>query len=207
MAVLPGVGLAMMNGNHMFHVQPDGTVTETSFLAYEEPAQDMSMMKHTLGTLTGDAFDKAFIESMVPHHMQAIHMSVMPLAYAEHEELQTFGEKIIRDQAEEIRTMRSMYREWYAKDLQGMGNMMDMHGMMGGMMSGSHMAGMSSGGMDKMFLEMMIPHHEGALEMAELARTRAGHEELRDLAETIVSEQQREIDQMQEWLREWGYRE
>ncbi|MHB1017052.1 MAG: DUF305 domain-containing protein [Coriobacteriia bacterium] len=59
------------------------------------------------------------------------------------------------------------------------------------------------GGVDAMFIEEMIPHHEDAIAMAELALTRAEHPEIRDLAEDVIETQSAEIDQMREWYREW----
>ncbi len=58
-------------------------------------------------------------------------------------------------------------------------------------------------GMERHFLEQMIPHHEDAVAMAELALTRAEHPELRQLAETIGRDQTREIGQMRSWYRSW----
>jgi len=49
----------------------------------------------------------------------------------------------------------------------------------------------------------MIPHHEDAVAMAELALTRAKHPELKELAETIIRDQTREIIQMLNWYRSW----
>ena len=49
---------------------------------------------------------------------------------------------------------------------------------------------------DKSFAEMMIGHHEGAINMAELASTRADHGETRELAEAIIAAQAREIEIM-----------
>jgi len=46
---------------------------------------------------------------------------------------------------------------------------------------------------DQAFAAAMIPHHEGAIEMAKLARERAQHEEIRLLADDIISAQEREI--------------
>lgn len=59
------------------------------------------------------------------------------------------------------------------------------------------------GTMDAMFIEQMIPHHEDAIAMAELALTRAEHPEIKRLAEDVVETQSAEIDQMREWYREW----
>lgn len=58
---------------------------------------------------------------------------------------------------------------------------------------------------DKAFIEGMIPHHQGAIEMAEAALKNAKHEEIKNMAREIISAQQREIDQMKEWQRSWGY--
>jgi uncharacterized protein (DUF305 family) len=57
---------------------------------------------------------------------------------------------------------------------------------------------------DTMFAQMMIPHHEQAVEMAELAPERAGDAEIKELAATIKAAQDPEIQTMKGWLAEWG---
>lgn len=57
---------------------------------------------------------------------------------------------------------------------------------------------------DVMFAQMMIPHHEQAVEMADLAATRAADSEVKELAEKIKEAQDPEIATMESWLREWG---
>ncbi|WP_250213642.1 DUF305 domain-containing protein [Acrocarpospora catenulata] len=57
---------------------------------------------------------------------------------------------------------------------------------------------------DVMFAQMMIPHHEQAVEMAQLAQTRASDQEVRDLAVRIKAAQDPEIKLLQDWLAEWG---
>ena len=52
-------------------------------------------------------------------------------------------------------------------------------------------------------MEQMIPHHEDAVAMSELALVRAEHPELKQLAETIIQDQTREIDEMRAWYRSW----
>jgi uncharacterized protein (DUF305 family) len=59
------------------------------------------------------------------------------------------------------------------------------------------------GNMDAMFIEQMIPHHDDAIAMAELALARAEHPEIRQLAEDVKRTQSAEIVQMREWYREW----
>jgi len=60
---------------------------------------------------------------------------------------------------------------------------------------------------DLMFAQMMVPHHQQALTMAELAQTRAENPQVRDIASRIRSEQSPEIDQMKTWLAESGVSE
>lgn len=57
---------------------------------------------------------------------------------------------------------------------------------------------------DAMFAQMMIVHHQGALDMSTLAPTRAGSDEVKALATRIEKAQQPEIDQMTSWLRSWN---
>lgn len=56
---------------------------------------------------------------------------------------------------------------------------------------------------DKAFLQEMIIHHEGAIKMAETALQKSTKQEIKDLATTIISAQQSEIQQMKSWLTEW----
>lgn len=56
---------------------------------------------------------------------------------------------------------------------------------------------------DAMFIEEMIPHHEDAIAMAELALDRAEHPEIEQLARDIIETQSAEIAQMRDWYRDW----
>jgi uncharacterized protein (DUF305 family) len=58
---------------------------------------------------------------------------------------------------------------------------------------------------DQAYLEMMIAHHEGAIDMAELAATNAKHNEIKTLSTQIIDAQAKEISNMQQWQTEWGY--
>jgi len=57
--------------------------------------------------------------------------------------------------------------------------------------------------LEAVFMAMMIPHHEGAIEMANLALDRATHAELKTLAQGVITSQSAEIDQMNRWLADW----
>lgn len=56
---------------------------------------------------------------------------------------------------------------------------------------------------DLLFMDMMIPHHKSAVAMAQVALVRGEHQEIRDLAQQIISSQQAEIAQMQAWRDAW----
>jgi uncharacterized protein (DUF305 family) len=58
---------------------------------------------------------------------------------------------------------------------------------------------------DRMFLSNMIAHHQGAVDMANLALTNASHQEVKDLAKAIVTAQTAEITDMTAWQKTWGY--
>ncbi|MES2642484.1 MAG: DUF305 domain-containing protein [Myxococcota bacterium] len=56
---------------------------------------------------------------------------------------------------------------------------------------------------DRMFLEMMVPHHEGAVDMARIALERAEHPEIKSLAESIIASQEAEVATMSAWRKAW----
>jgi uncharacterized protein (DUF305 family) len=56
---------------------------------------------------------------------------------------------------------------------------------------------------DRQFIEMMIPHHQGAVEMADMAFQKAKRPEIKKLAEAIKKDQNKEIQQMQTWYKQW----
>jgi uncharacterized protein (DUF305 family) len=58
-------------------------------------------------------------------------------------------------------------------------------------------------GFDQQFIDMMVPHHAGAVEMARIAQTRAQHAEIQVLANNILQSQSAEIDQMRGWRKAW----
>lgn len=62
---------------------------------------------------------------------------------------------------------------------------------------------MQMGEFDLMFIDMMIQHHQGAVAMAEVAVERAEHPELKQLAQTIIDDQQAEMAQLQAWRDAW----
>ena len=158
-------------------------------------------------------YDLRFIDEMVMHHRGAIMSAEMMIADSEHPELRDLAQRIIEEQQRQIDQMLAWRAEWYpdaatpAMTMESsdgsMRGMMDDSGMMGGMMDGM-MGSMMDGDMaDRMFLRMMIPHHQLAIDMAEDALVNADHEELKTLAQEIIDGQSAEIEEMEGYLRDW----
>lgn len=79
------------------------------------------------------------------------------------------------------------------------------HSMMSMAEMSEQLEDLSGDDFDKAFIEMMIVHHQGAIDMAELSPGRAKHDEVKKLSEEIISAQQKEIADMKQWQTEWGY--
>lgn len=170
-------------------------------------------------------FDLMFIDMMTVHHQGAIAMARVALERGEHPEIQELARAVVTTQQAEIDQMTAWRDAWYPGAPQM--PMDQMNQMMAEMMSktpammGTPAAGMTGmGGMmdssteaqalcttagpfDEAFLQMMIPHHQSAIAMAEVALERATRPEVKQLAKNIVDAQQREIAQMQAWLATW----
>ena len=72
-------------------------------------------------------------------------------------------------------------------------------------MMSSSLKGLKGDEFDKRFISEMVTHHEGAVDMAELALTNAKHQEVKTMAQNIISAQTKEIDEMQTWQKNWNY--
>jgi uncharacterized protein (DUF305 family) len=60
---------------------------------------------------------------------------------------------------------------------------------------------------DKAFISSMIEHHQGAIDMAKLAEKNAKHDEIKNMSNDIMAAQSKEIDMMQNWQTQWGYKD
>jgi len=78
---------------------------------------------------------------------------------------------------------------------------MSMSDMMNSM--NADLQGKTGDAFDQVFLSEMIIHHQGAVQMAQQALTNAKHQEIKDLAKDIISAQNKEIGEMQQWQRDW----
>ena len=58
---------------------------------------------------------------------------------------------------------------------------------------------------DRAFMEQMIMHHQAAIDMAASGKDNAQHQEVKDLTAAIITAQTKEIKQMRQWQKDWGY--
>ncbi|GAB2752228.1 DUF305 domain-containing protein [Salinifilum aidingensis] len=151
------------------------------------------------------AEEVGYLRGMIPHHQQALEMTALAREHAENERVRTMAARIDRAQRPEI----GMMRAW-------LGNHGIEHG--GGQDHGSRerMPGMAStrqmerlaqargGDFDRMFLRLMIRHHEGALVMAKAYLEEGKVEQVKAMAQDVLTTQTNEIAQMHEIGRELG---
>ena len=86
-------------------------------------------------------------------------------------------------------------------NMMGGGGMMTMNSSMNEMMRSLEEA--EGEDFDMAFMNSMMVHHEGAIEMAKEAKAKAMHEEIRNLADDIIAAQTNEIERMKMWQKEW----
>lgn len=156
----------------------------------------MAGMDHNMKMDPNKPLDAQFIDSMIVHHQGAVEMANEVLQKAEHTELKTFAEAIIAAQTQEIGDMQGWRKAWYPK-LADTGGMAMAMGEMAVRQDPSKPY-------DQRFLEAMIAHHQGAIDMANMAlQMNPEHPELKTLSEAIIKAQQSEIAQMKAWLQAW----
>jgi uncharacterized protein (DUF305 family) len=149
---------------------------------------------------SGRPTDRAFAAEMIPHHEGAIEMAQVAQARAERPEIRRLARSIITSQREEIAILRSIQ-----SDLRGDGGVVGDLGL-----SEEHMAQegdvdrlREASNFDREFIQMMIPHHGGAIDMAAVELRDGQDPRLKRIARSIIEAQQREIQQMEGWFAEW----
>ena len=149
----------------------------------------------------GKYSDKAFIDAMVPHHQSAIAMAEVALKNAEHEEIIQLSRNIISSQQAEIEELKSIKQEEFGTSNVPMEMSPEQMRGMGMMMDPQQLANQKP--FDEAFIDAMIPHHQSAIEMARAALENSDNPKIKELAQNIISAQQREIEQMKQWRKEW----
>ncbi|NJK43099.1 MAG: DUF305 domain-containing protein [Pleurocapsa sp. SU_196_0] len=168
-----------------------------------------AQMNHDMGSTSmkaleaasGKTFDVYWMSQMIEHHRGAVTMAQGVLKNGKNKDVKAAAMSIVKNQSNEIKQLEGWLKAWYdAKpDAKQMALMKaDMKPMMDGASGG--MAGMSMGDADKNFLEAMIPHHQSAIDMSQLALKKALKPELKTFARKVIKDQSAEIKQYKAWL-------
>ena len=146
----------------------------------------------------GNGADLAFIDAMVPHHKMAIDMAKTAKERGEHPQIRKLANDIIDAQQAEIVQLNLIRDDLSTLKKTSLGVPSHLTGMdqgMGGLMNARPF--------DREFIDMMIPHHQGAIRMAHAELAKGKSPALEQLAKNIVDAQSREIREMNQWRTSW----
>jgi uncharacterized protein (DUF305 family) len=173
----------------------------------DHSTMDHSRMGHSMESSPGA--DKApyalqFLDTMIAHHQGAIDMALLADTRAAHPELKTLAKNIINDQRREIAQMRDWRARWFGEAAPAIN--MDLPGMRDGMkeMDLGKLDLLKENAFDLEFIRQMIPHHEGAIAMAEDVVSQDIYAELKTLAGSMIKAQKDEIGQMRDLQAAWS---
>jgi uncharacterized protein (DUF305 family) len=178
------------------HQMPGGSMTTTGTGPATAPAGDSAATAHNQADVT-------FASSMVPHHEQAVEMADVALTRASSAEVKELATSIKAAQGPEITTMTGWLTAWGGAPMASGDH--DMGGMgMDGMMSAQQVSGLkdaSGAAFDRMWLQLMVKHHEGAVAMAKTQLSQGQSRDAKALAQAVIDGQAKEIATMTALLR------
>jgi uncharacterized protein (DUF305 family) len=147
-----------------------------------------------------NADDVMFAQMMIPHHQQALDLAALVPDRSTNPAVVKLAATIAGEQQPEITAMKALLLQWEvdpSSDHSG-------HGMaMQGMVDDATMAKLQSlkgAEFDTLWLQSMIGHHQGAIEMANTEIAKGASPDMIAMAKNIVTAQQAEIDQMKQML-------
>lgn len=146
--------------------------------------------------------DAAFAQGMLGHHIGAVDMAEIQLKYGTDAEMRQLAQEIINAQKAEIEQMQT----WLASNPDAAEPTPDTEAMQQAYADGMDamhddmMAGIADPNPDMAFARGMLPHHVGAIDMAEVQLKYGKDAEMRKLAEEVIAAQKAEIEQMQNWI-------
>ena len=146
--------------------------------------------------------DTAFAKAMLGHHRGAVEMAKIQLKYGTDEEMRQLAQEIIAAQQVEI----DILNKWLAshpdtaKPKPNTEAMQQAYARSMDVLNGEMVLGIADPVPDMAFARGMLPHHIGAVEMANIQLKYGTDEEMRQLAQDIIDGQQMEIARMQQWI-------
>lgn len=189
--------LSTSNADHVEH----GNAMSNSGMAHRTEMD--------LGPADAD-YDLRFIDAMILHHQGAVVMAKEVQQKSTRPAMKQLADEIIKAQAKEIAQMQQWRKAWYPSAGEQpvawhtqMNHMMVMSPEQIKAMQMDTDLGEANDEFDLRFLNAMIPHHDGALIMAQNVLSQSKRPEIKQQAENILTTQQEEIDQMKQWRQAW----
>lgn len=174
-------------------------VTGCSAASPTAPSPSASASSSAIG-----AADIMFVTMMIPHHQQAIQMADIIAGKADVDaRVSALAERISQAQGPEIERMQGWLSAWGVPSDAASADMDGMHHGMSGMLTEDDLARLEAAPgpeAGRLFVEQMVAHHEGAIEMARTAVDGAQSAEVRELAQQVIDDQSAEIAEMRELL-------
>ena len=181
----------------------NNTQMSDAAVAPNKESSDYKMM----AAVSGEDYDRLFLANMIAHHQGAIDMANLALTTAKHQELKDLAKNIVTAQTGEISNMTSWQKTWNYPASSGTAmidhSAMSMDNTNAGMVIALN--GKTGDAFDRAFMEQMIMHHQAAIDMAASGKDNAQHQEVKDLTAAIITAQTKEIKQMRQWQKDWGY--
>ncbi|HEY9876343.1 MAG TPA: DUF305 domain-containing protein [Candidatus Obscuribacterales bacterium] len=212
-AIASSTGAVLTACSNVSQSENQAPTASSSDAGHMQHSGHSSGMNHNMAMDLGEAdanYDLRFIDAMKIHHQGAVIMAKEAQQKSKRPEIKKLADNIIKAQNTEISQMQKWRQAWYPQASKeplaygGQGKSLvpmpekqrqDM------MMSGD--LGAADDQFDKRFINAMIPHHEGAIKMAEDALTKSKHPEIKKLAQNITTSQKAEIEQMKQWRQSW----
>ena len=181
----------------------------SGMMDHSRMSQGMMNQRMDLGPADTN-YDLRFIDAMIPHHEGAVVMANDALKKATRPELKQLAKAIVSAQDKEIGQMKQWRKDWYPKSPDApmawsaeMNHMMTMKPDQMSAMKMNMDLGKADSDYDLRFIDAMLPHHEAAVIMAKDLAQKTKRPELQKLAKEVVSSQQAEVDQMNQWRKAW----
>lgn len=141
----------------------------------------------------GNATDRAFVSQMVPHHKSAIEMAKIAQQRGQSTFVKTLADNIVGTQQSEIGSMQAADKKLADAGVKVGDLGIAMHAM--GMDMDTSML-KTANPFDRAFIDMMVPHHQGAVRMARIELAKGQDAKLKRVAHGIIAGQSKEIGEM-----------
>lgn len=135
--------------------------------------------------------EKDFITQMIPHHQEAIDTSVIVEKATSDADLKKFTTGVVQVQTAEIEQMKNWLQEWYGEEYSLNTSYMPMMG---------DLTQLKGEELEKAYIQGMIVHHQGAIDMANQVLLLNPRPEVEKMAQDIIAVQQQEVETLQGWL-------